>query len=79
MFQKDRLFDEEKEKKSKLENLCNELNNQYEKEKQLLNEIMNQKKDLNETLINLEKQVSKSISKIVVVCNHSYINAQKNI
>lgn len=37
--------------------MLNELNGKYDKDKQLLNEIMNQKKDLNETLINLEKQV----------------------
>jgi hypothetical protein len=59
-LQKDRLFEEEKEKKKKLENLCAELNSKYEKEKQLLNEMTNHKKDLNETLINLEKQVRKT-------------------
>ena len=47
-----------------MENLCAELNSKYEKEKQLLNEMTNHKKDLNETLINLEKQVKKYYNSI---------------
>ena len=56
-YQKDRLLDEENERKKKFDYLFSELNSKLEKEKQSYIEISNQKKDLNETIITLEKQV----------------------
>lgn len=51
------MFDEERESNKKKDYLLNELNIKFEKEKTSFNEIINHKKELNEKLINLEKQV----------------------
>lgn len=51
------MLDEEKELKKKKDYLLNELNIKFEKEKSSFNEMINHKKELNEKLINLEKQV----------------------
>ena len=56
--QKERQYEEEKDAKKKVECSLQELNSKYEIEKQSLTDAMNQKKDLNENLINLEKQVN---------------------
>lgn len=37
--------------------MYNDLNKKFENEKNSLSDLINQKKDLNETIINLEKQV----------------------
>jgi len=50
--------EEEKESKKKLDFVYVDLKNKFEREKCSLTELINQKKDLNETIINLEKQVS---------------------
>ncbi len=51
-------MEEEKESKKKLDFVYVDLKNKFESEKSSLTELINQKKDLNETIINLEKQVS---------------------
>ena len=55
---KDRLLDEERENVKNIEYMANELKTKLENEKNSLNEMINQKKDLNETVITLEKQNS---------------------
>ena len=54
---KELIIDEEKECKKNLEDSLTKLNVLYESDKQIFVEITNQKKELNETVINLEKQV----------------------
>ena len=54
-------MEEEKESKKKLDFVYVDLKNKFESEKCSLTELINQKKDLNETIINLEKQVSHQI------------------
>ena len=56
-LKKERQIEEEKEAKKKIEFLCNEINVKLQNEKKSLMDVLNQKKDLNESLINLEKQV----------------------
>ena len=55
-------MEEERDSKRKIEFIYNELNLKYENEKQSLVEAFNQRKDLNENLINLEKQVSLNLA-----------------
>lgn len=50
-------MEEEKENTKNLDYQFNELKTKYEKDRQLLSETVNQKKDLNETVITLEKKV----------------------
>ena len=45
--------------------MYNDLNKKFENEKNSLSDLINQKKDLNETIINLEKQVNKFINKFM--------------
>lgn len=51
-------MEEEKESKKKLDFVYIDLRNKFESEKSSLAEMINHKKDLNEAIINLEKQVS---------------------
>ena len=69
--------------------MYNELNSKLESEKQSYTEIINQKKDLSETVINLEKQVkssrknNKQINFIQLISKNSdlmeNLNAQINV
>ncbi|CAF0772865.1 unnamed protein product [Brachionus calyciflorus] len=58
ILKKERQIEEEKENIKKFDFALNELKTKYDKDRQLLNETVNQKKDLNETVINLEKKNS---------------------
>ena len=58
-------MEEEKESKKKLDFVYIDLRNKFESEKSSLAELINQKKDLNEAIINLEKQVNFRYSKKV--------------
>lgn len=59
IIKKDRLLEEECERIKKFDYIFSELNSKLEAEKRSFNEISNQKKDLNEIVISLEKQVFK--------------------
>jgi hypothetical protein len=72
-IKKERLWEEEKEAKKKVEHVCSELANKLQQEKQSLTDVINQKKDLNETLINLEKQSSDLMENLNAQTN---LNAQ---
>lgn len=50
-------MEEEKENRKKLDSIIEDLKSKCESKEQQFNEIMNQKKELNENLMNLEKQV----------------------
>lgn len=54
---KERQLEEEKENFKKLDYKFKEIKTKYEKDSVLLSETVNQKKDLNETVITLEKKV----------------------
>lgn len=65
------MLDEERESIKNKDYLINELNRKVEKEKISFNEIVNQKKEINEKLINLEKQVNTMIKiKLTILPNY---------
>ena len=54
--------------------MYNELNLKLESDKQSFIEIVNQKKDLNETVINLEKQVTHFLRKTLIFKTMKYFD-----
>lgn len=68
--EKERSMDEEREMKKRFESLFNEMSLKYDNDKQALADALNQKKDLNESKMNLEKQNSDLIENL---------NAQSNM